>query len=108
MRIAKVAAKRKLLEWIYHSIVTSPSSPYKPLEAIEYYRYNGDGSNNQDGVKPGNPDAHQLVQSKNTECYHGNRQAKGKGKPFYDIYLPATEEYQCPGEAGEKKHQCES
>ena len=78
--------------------ITSPSFN-KFLEVIDYYRYNGDNKNNQYRVKTGNPNADQFVQGKNTKCYHGNRQAKGKGEPFDDIYLSATKEYQRPGEA---------
>ena len=82
-----------------------PVLPQQLAEVIERQRYNGNNTNNQNRVKTGNPDYPQNVQGENAQYYHGDRQAKGKGYPFYDVYLP--EEYQCPDKAGEKEDKYE-
>ena len=41
------------------------------------------------------------MQNNNAEGYYGDGQAKGKGNPFYDIYL--LEEDECPGKTRQKE-----
>ena len=78
------------------------ASTSQPIEVVGCYRHNSNNQNNQHRVKSGNPNPDELIQDKDAKRHHSDRQAKRKGTPFQDVYLP--EEDQCPGKARDKEY----